>query len=194
MGVAHWMRVVETVGNLAQFADRFRQKPSAAAAPDVAPPVGTGTGLEARLAGVVVAALKEAFDRDRVRMDLEREQIEAERRRAQQALDAEIRRQAADRAVGQLRLVAVIAASAWMLSAALGVWLDGMRGGVPRALLACGWLSAFATIGCAFAGWQRTTQDTAGGGIALTGGPAAAAPWLLLGALTLIGASLLVAL
>jgi len=192
MGVGHWIRVAETVGNLAQFADRFRQKPSAG--PDPAAPGATGGGLEARLAGVVVAALKEAFDRDRVRMDLERDQIEAERRRAQQALEAEIRRQAAERAVGQLRLVAVMAVSAWMLSAALGVWLEGMRGGVARALLACGWVSAFATIGCAFAGLQRATQEAAGGAVAVRGGPAAAATWLLLGALTLIGASLLVAL
>jgi hypothetical protein len=190
MGVGQWMRVVETVGNLADFAGRFRQKPSAA--PDG--PAPGGTGLEARLAGVVVAALKEAFDRDRVRMDLEREQIEAERRRAEQALHAELRRQAAERIVGQLRLVALMAVAAWMLSAALGAWLEGMRAGVPRVLLACGWMSAFATIGCAFAGWHRTSQESLSGEAALKGGPAAAAPWLLLGALTLIGASLLLAL
>ena len=38
--------------------------------------------LEARLAGVVVAALKEAFDRDSRRLELERDQLAAERLRA----------------------------------------------------------------------------------------------------------------
>ena len=40
----------------------------------------TGGPLEARLAGVVVAALKEVFDRDSVRLEMERSQIDAERR------------------------------------------------------------------------------------------------------------------
>ena len=35
------------------------------------------------MAGVLVAALKEAFDRDSARLELERIQIEAERRRAE---------------------------------------------------------------------------------------------------------------
>ena len=52
-------------------------------------------GLEARLAGVVVAALKEAFDRDTQRLELEREQLDAERQRAERALRLELRRQAA---------------------------------------------------------------------------------------------------
>jgi hypothetical protein len=43
-------------------------------------------GLEARLAGVVVAALKEAFERDTHRLELERDQLEAERLRAERAL------------------------------------------------------------------------------------------------------------
>ena len=51
-------------------------------------------GLEARLAGVVVAALKEAFDRDSKRLELEREQLETERQRAERALEARAARQA----------------------------------------------------------------------------------------------------
>src|SRR6267143_2432692 len=57
--------------------------------------------LEARLAGVVVAALKEAFERDTRRLELERAQLDAERERAERALRLELRRQAADRAIGQ---------------------------------------------------------------------------------------------
>ena len=68
------MRVFETVSNLVQLTGRVRQPPESPAGP-----LATGGAigqLETRLAGVVVAALKEAFDRDRVRMDLERAQME----------------------------------------------------------------------------------------------------------------------
>ena len=54
----------------------------------------TPGGLEARMAGVVVAALKEAFDRDTRRLELERDQLDAERERAERALRLELQRQA----------------------------------------------------------------------------------------------------
>src|SRR3954465_4185141 len=76
-------------------------------------PTGIG-GLETRLAGVVVAALKEAFDRDTRRLELEREQVDAERRRAAQALRLELLRQAGDREIGRLRLIAGIAVASWI--------------------------------------------------------------------------------
>ena len=189
------MRVVETVNNLTRLADRFKAKPA-----DGLEPHAGGGPLEARLAGVVVAALKEAFDRDRVRMDLEREQIESERRRAELALNAELRRQAAERAHEQFRVISVMAITTWMLSAALSVWLPGMRAGLPRLLLGVGWASAFAALGCAFAAGQAVSSWTASATAATTVGTpprnmaGAAAPWLLLIALALTGASLLVAL
>ena len=71
-------------------------------------------GLEARLAGVVVAALKEAFERDTHRLELEREQLEAERLRAERALALELRRQASDREIGRLRLLAGVAVASWI--------------------------------------------------------------------------------
>src|SRR4051812_26365329 len=98
MGFDNWMRVVDAVTGIAQFVGGRKAAPGGA--DSGVPAAGLG-GLETRLAGVVVAALKEAFDRDRVRMDLERAQIEAERRRAEQALEAELRRQAAERALAQ---------------------------------------------------------------------------------------------
>src|SRR5687767_3522116 len=180
MGMAEWMRVIDTVSGLAQMSGKLRPKAApeggmptvqegAAGASRPTPRAGSarrrkkrsnrnvtrrdpeagqsgrGAGrLETHLAGVVVAALKEAFDRDRTRMDLERAQVEAERRRAEEALATELRRQATERALGQLRLIAVMAVAAWMLSAALAVWLPGMRSGFPRALLGTGWVLAFA--------------------------------------------------
>ena len=158
-----------------------------------------GSANSKRPAGVVVAALKEAFDRDRSRLDLERVHVESERRRAEEALAAELRRQATDRALGQLRLIAVMAIAAWMLSAALAVWLPGMRSGIPRALLGTGWALAFGALGCTFVSWQHISAWTAGAGA--TSGPdspgtaaASAAPWTLLLALAAIGGSLLAGL
>ena len=104
MGVAQWMRVLDTVSGLAQLTERLR-RPAGAGSGRAAAPSGAGAlgGLEARMAGVLVAALKEAFDRDSTRLEMERSQIEAERRRAEEALRAELRRQAGERALGQLQ-------------------------------------------------------------------------------------------
>jgi hypothetical protein len=193
MGIANWMRVLDTVSGLARMGGKLRSLTvesgiSAASG-------GTGT-LETRLAGVVVAALKEAFDRDRARMDLERSQLEAERRRAEEALAAELRRQTAERALGQLRLLAIMSIGTWMLSAALAVWLPGMRAGLPRALLGTGWGLAFSALGCTFAGSHRMAVWTAAPANSAppTSGAATAAPWLLLLALASTAASLLAAL
>ena len=198
MAWAQWMRVFDTVSGLIQVAGRMRR-------PEAADPGGlqTSTGggplgqLEARLAGVVVAALKEAFDRDSARLELERAQIESERRRAEEALRAELRRQAADRLLGGLKIIALASMGAWALSAALGAWLPGMREGAARMILGAGWLLAFAALACSFAGWQTIAawSSASAADANLPRNPAmAAAPWLLIGALLLTGTSLLIAL
>jgi hypothetical protein len=207
MGVGQWMRILDTVSGLIQMSGRFRRPPDT----DLQTQTG-GTGgplgqLETRLAGVVVAALKEAFDRDRARMDLERAQMDSERERAEAALRAEPRRQAADRALGQLRMVAVMAFGLLMVSASLGVWMPGMRTTLPRILMGSGWACAIGALGCAFGAWQQVSAWSAVAragvspaidGPARDGHPhlaaATAAPWLLLVSLALIGASLLAAL
>jgi hypothetical protein len=167
MGWAQWMRVFDTVSGLVQVAGRMRRPEGADPAALQASPAGNALGqIEARLAGVVVAALKEAFDRDSARLELERSQIESERRRAEEALRAEVRRQAADRLLGGLRLIAIVSAGTWGLSAALGGW---------QAVTA--W-SSVSTGGTDFPRHQAI----------------AAAPWLLIAALLLTGTSLLIAL
>lgn len=194
MGFAQWMRVLDTVGGLVQLTGRLGRSDSPVASNVGGAPIGQ---LETRLAGVVVAALKEAFDRDSARLELERSQIEAERARAEMALRAELRRQAAERALGQLRLIAVMSVGVWALSAALGTWLPGMTG-IPRLLLGAGWVLALATLGATFSGWRRIATWSADTQAALREVPgaagAAAAPWLFLGALALTGLSVLVAL
>src|SRR5262245_24186428 len=196
MGFAQWMRVIDTVSNLVALTGRVRQPPPESPSAPLAPGGAIGQ-LEARLAGVVVAALKEAFDRDRVRMDLERAQMESERQRAEDALRAELRRQAGERSLAQLRMVAVMAIATWMLSAALGVFLPGMRGGAPRLLMASGWALTFAALGCALVAWQHVSAwsaDTRLGTETPYHPAAAAAQWLLLLALAVTGSALLVAL
>jgi hypothetical protein len=206
MGVGQWMRVLDTVSGLVQMSGRFRRGPEDGTA---AAPAGGPLGqLETRLAGVLVAALKEAFDRDRARMDLERTHLDAERQRAEEALRAELRRQAAERALGQLRLIAIMAFGLLMISAALGVWLPGLRATLPRVLMGSGWGFAIASLGCALVAWQHVSAWTAGfgapAGALVTPSPAqapeprhpaaAAAPWLLLTSLALTLFALLAAL
>lgn len=194
MALGQWMRVLDTVSGLVQMSGRFRRGPDSEVpgSPAGGGPLGQ---LETRLAGVVVAALKEAFDRDKVRTDLERAHLEAERQRADEALRAELRRQTAERALAQLRLIAVMAVGIWMLSAALGAWLPGMRAIGPKALMGIGWVLSFAALGSAFTAWQQLSAWPADSQAARSGDPgqraAAAAPWLLLASLALIGTSLL---
>ena len=89
MGFAQWMRVLDTLSGLVQLTGRARRSVDSDGV--TLAPGGAAGQLETRLAGVVVAALKEAFDRDRARMDLERAQMESERQRAEDALRAELR-------------------------------------------------------------------------------------------------------
>ena len=90
--------------------------------------------LETRLAGVVVAALKEVFDRDSRRLELEREQMEVERQRAERVLRLELARQAGDREIGRLRLVAGVAVTSWIATLFLSTRLIGASLGVRLAL------------------------------------------------------------
>src|SRR5919109_3661644 len=109
-----WLRIIDTLIGLTDLARGRRTPPPPPADPEAQLQVdptrpGALGGLEARLAGVVVAALKEAFDRDSRRLELERAELEAERERAERALRLELRRQAGDREIGRLRLLSGIA-------------------------------------------------------------------------------------
>lgn len=196
------MRMLDTLAGLVQLSRPLRrtesEEPSGLQA--AGGPAGGGAlgQLEARLAGVMVAALKEVFERDTARLELERSQSEADRKRAEEVLRAELRRQAADRVLGQLRLIAVMSIGTLGLSAALGIWMPGMRDGVAKWLLGGGWLLAIATLGAVFGGWQQVSAWSAEPQNRAAQAPrfpaAAAAPWLLIAALVLTALSLLLAL
>ena len=201
MATAQWLKVLDVVSSLALGSgrsgpsDRGTLGPSGPSDPGTLGPSGPLGRLETHLAGVVVAALKEAFDRDKVRMTLERETLESERARAERALAAELRRQAADRALSQLKLIAVFAGLALLVSGVLAAWIPGMRAGVPAVLLTLGWALAVAALGVVFAAWQQVTLWASETNPPPAGRstPAAVAPWLLLGSLSLVAASLLLA-
>ena len=116
---------------------------------------GVAGQIEARLTNVVVAALKEAFDRDHARLELERAHLDEQRRRAETALRLELCRQAADREIGRLRLIAGMAMVGWIASVlVLGTRL-GDASDAARAAMALGWLLLLGALGAAFAAQRR---------------------------------------
>jgi len=153
--------------------------------------------LEARLAGVVVAALKEAFDRDNRRLELEREQMEAERRRAERVLRLELFRQAAEREVGRLRLIAGLSAASWLGTLFFFGRVAGAGMGA-RIVLAVGWALLLAALATSFAGQSRLaasaaqlTADDDATAPPSAGVMGAAAPWLFVLGLAVIAGSVL---
>jgi hypothetical protein len=219
MGLATWLRLLETVGGLAELSRRFRGDADEAAPErprpsEERPSESYGYGdderlpmlrlalghLETGLTNILVAALKEAFDRDRARLDLERDHVEAERRRAEEALRVELLRQSGERVLSQMRLLALIGIAVWVSSAVLMVLLPGMGELAPRILLACGWVALIATLACAFiahqqlSGWLAAAQA----GSRLSGPPGhittVLTPWLLVAGLGFTAASLIVGL
>ena len=160
--------------------------------PSVATAQSQGGPLEARLASVVVAALKEAFDRDHARLELERSQIEDQRRRSEAALGLELRRQAADRELARLRLVAGAAMIGWIASVVmLGAGFVG-ESAAARACIAASWGLLLAALGAAFSGQQRIGASLPEDSRVSGGGPAGAASlWLLLAGLAVTAVSLL---
>jgi hypothetical protein len=166
-------------------------------------PLGGGLlgHVEARLTGVVVSALKEAFDRDAARLEAERAALDDQRRRAEEALRLELVRQAADRAFARIRAIGGVALAIWIVSVLFAMRLPEGFAGAGRILLACGWAGLFAAMGAALAAhgqvsrWVGTAQASRATAADLPErGPSLAAPWLALAGFALVAGSLLVAL
>jgi hypothetical protein len=194
-----WLRILDMVVGVTDIARGGRSRPTPEAEPQQLAAGSRALGhLETRLAGVVVAALKEAFDRDTRRLELERAQLEAERERAERALRLELRRQAGDREIGRLRLLAGAAIASWIGTLFFSARLMG--GGVgARAMLGGGWLLLLLAFALAFAAQSRVTDalnrseeptghpDLAGG---LSG---ELSVWFIVAGLGLVGLAVLVA-
>ena len=119
---------------------------------------GLAGQIETRLTNVVVAALKEAFDRDHARLELERAQLDEQRRRAEEAMRLEIRRQAVDRELARLRLLSGASLIGWVASV---VMLFVHPSGVPsHVALGLGWLLLLAALGASFHAQRRVSAMT----------------------------------
>jgi hypothetical protein len=197
-----WLRLLDAALGLSDLARRVRRPPDAL--PGSAPlgaldhlTAAPGGALETRLAGVVVAALKEAFDRDHQRMQLERDQIEAERQRAERALRLELARQAGDREIGRLRLLAGVALASWLATLFFSPRvIEGAVAG--RVALGVGWLLLLAALAAAFSAQSAVARTVAqldertGSQPISSGAAGSAAPWLMVAGLAAIAMSVLI--
>lgn len=147
--------------------------------------------LETRLTNVVIAALKEAFDRDHARLELERAQLDEERRRAEATLGLELRRQAADRELARLRLLTGVSMAGWIFSVVM--FAAGLASGSTpaRAALAAGWMLLLGALGAAFTAQRRVGASMPDSARDLDTGPAGMALWLLIAGLAATAVSLL---
>ncbi|HJZ72801.1 MAG TPA: hypothetical protein VKE51_13745 [Vicinamibacterales bacterium] len=152
--------------------------------------------LEARLAGVMVAALKEVFERDSKRLELEREQAAIERERAERALRLELRRQAGEREIGRLRLLAGVASICWLGTLFFSARLIGGPIGA-RLALGVGWALLLGAVAASFtaqAGVAAALDSVSADDRALSSGVSGAlAVWLIVVGLAVVGIAVLIA-
>jgi hypothetical protein len=194
-----WLRILDTLIGVTNIARGSAARPATEESERLAPGAGALGHLETRLAGVVIAALKEAFDRDSRRLELEREQMEAERQRVERALRLELLRQAGEREIARLRLLAAVAAATWLGTLFFSARLIG--GSIAsRVTLGIGWGLLLAALAASFAaqgslgaslgriGESPERAEPIGSSMA-----SALAPWLIVIGLAAVGVSVLVA-
>jgi hypothetical protein len=137
---------------------------------------------------------------ERRRLELEREELENERARADRALRLERWRHAGEREIARLRLVAGVAVVSW-----LGTLFFSTRivsgGGAPggRVALALGWALLLAALAAAFAAQTRVAtaldridETTTGQGAIESGLVGTFAPWLIIAGLAVVGVAVLI--
>jgi hypothetical protein len=155
-----WLRILDAVIGVTDLARSRKMKSLSRTGGDPESPDALGQraplhGLEARLAGVMVAALKEVFDRDSRRLALERSQVEAERERAERALRLELLRQRADREIGRLRLLAAVGVVGWLGTLS---YASRMVETSSRVMFASGWLVLLAAVATSFAAQRHVAS------------------------------------
>lgn len=198
MNFAALFKAFDTAMALGEFARRVANPPPAGSRPvnEAAELTPSATSriagqLETRLTNVVVAALKEAFERDHARLELERVQMDEQRRRAEEAMRLELRRQAVDREIGRLRLLAGTALVGWLASVSLFAVRAGAASLASRVVLAAGWVLMLGALASAFSAQGRLARSAADPAGADAGPAAAAALWLLVAGLAVAASSLL---
>lgn len=179
-----WLKVIDAVIGVTDVVLLVKGRSAALEGRSAAPGPSLPGGIEARPAGVVVAALKEAFDRDHRRLELEREQVEAERQRAERVMRLELLRQAGDREMGRMRLLAGVALASWLGTLLVAPRLLAGVGG--RVSLGAGWLLLLLALSGALAEQSRLSralaqadERTSFDAITSAGIGGLAAPWLI---------------
>jgi hypothetical protein len=193
-----WLRILDVVIGVSDLARSRRMRTLTDEQQQQQQQLELGPGgrgaLETRLAGVVVAALKEAFDRDTRRLELERDQAAAERERAERALRLEMRRQAGDREIGRLRLLAGVAIVSWLGMLFFSSRLMGGPVGA-RVALGGGWTLLLAAVAAAFSAQARVAAalESPDNERPISSGPGGAlAMWLIVVGLAVVGLSVLI--
>jgi hypothetical protein len=150
-----WLRILDSVINATDIVRWARGQPVQALEH-----TGSSQGLEARLAGVVVSALKEAFDRDHERLQIERERIEDQRERAERAMRLEHLRQVGEREIGRMRVLAGTALVSWLST--LLLFPRVADGGTPgRLAFGLGWAFLVGAMGAGLWAEQRVSHAMA---------------------------------
>jgi len=187
-----WLRILDSILGINDVVRAVRGRPPGQDQRDLAATARENAGaIETRLAGVVVAALKEAFDRDHQRLELERQHMAEERARADRALRLELLRQAGDRELGRLRLLAGVAVASWLGTLFFATRLVGNLGG--RIALGAGWILLLAALASAFTGQSRVAralgaidERTQAADVGSSGDASAIARWRIVAGLAVI--------
>ena len=131
--------------------DAAKQEPTEApkSADRPTPATSFADQVEMRLTNVVISALKEAFNRDEARLELERAHLEEQRRRAEETMRIELRRQAAEREISRLRLLGVVGMIGWIASVLLLVLRRDVSH-VTQGLLIAAAILSLSSLGSAF--------------------------------------------
>jgi len=193
-----WLQILDTVIDLTALARRRSPRPPDEPREHLAAGSRAVGQLETRLAGVVVAALKEAFDRDSRRLELEREQQERERERAERLLHLELARQAGEREIGRLRLLAGVSVATW-IGTLFFVSRIASASVVARVTLGIGWALLLAALALSLAAQGRIARGLAAMGLSTArdgdltaGAQGTVAAALIVSALAVIGLAVLV--
>jgi hypothetical protein len=155
-----WLRIIDGVLGATDVVRWVRGgQPSTEVAPSGGGAIGA---LETKLAGTVVAALKEVFDRDSERLENERRLAEEARLRAERALRLELLRQAGEREIARLRMLTGVAVAGLAGTAILAARLAA-HAPLARTLFAIGIIAFIVALAGSLSGQAHVSKALGGG-------------------------------
>jgi hypothetical protein len=157
MALGTWLRALDLLVGVSDLARRVRKGDTTA----LESTSGRGRDLgqiETRLAAAAVAAIKEAFDRDSARLQLERDRAADEERRSARAERAAALQRSGERQLAEYRLYAAIVVVTWVASVAVAVSWRGDLSLAPRLFLGAGWVLLLAALAACLAATSRVLR------------------------------------